>query len=481
LEFDSTFAMAYYRLANLTWENELIVKAVECSDKVSQKERRYIKSLEARISEDYTQAITELQKITERYPQEKEVFYQLGMCYREVGEYEEAIRQWNKAIEIDPLYKRAYGELAYFYDEIGDFDKSIWAINEYISIAPDEAAPYDLRGALYALHGKVDQAIESYKKACEIKPGFSVGKLGHMYLFKREYAKAESCYQKLSSSAEKDTRSEGRTYLAYIPLYQGKLEGALGVLDDGIAADRMEKVEGWWNTDKYVLKATIYMEKKNLNLALKELEKCEEIWHRFFTDCGTYCLGYSAYYVQLLAENDDFEKAEEVALALKKDAEEYWEEYSKAMKEVKEVGSVFMPWYWYALGCIEFSKGSFEASAKYLAKAAGGETNRGSTWYLRTHFMLAWAYQESDRLGEAVSEFEKEVVSNYGYGRSFWAIWAVKAHYYLGLAYEKSGWNKKAIEKYEEFLEIWKDADPGIPEVEDAKERLEKLTVGSLQ
>ena len=51
----------------------------------------------------------------------------------------------------------------------------------------------------------------------------------------------------------------------------------------------------------------------------------------------------------------------------------------------------------------------------------------------------------------------------------------MKAHYLLGVAYEKSGWNKKAIEQYEEFLEIWKDADPGIPEVEDAKERLANL------
>jgi hypothetical protein len=49
----------------------------------------------------------------------------------------------------------------------------------------------------------------------------------------------------------------------------------------------------------------------------------------------------------------------------------------------------------------------------------------------------------------------------------------------LGLAYEKSGWNKKAIEKYEEFLDIWKNADPGIKEVQDAKERLKKLRAES--
>lgn len=33
----------------------------------------------------------------------------------------------------------------------------------------------------------------------------------------------------------------------------------------------------------------------------------------------------------------------------------------------------------------------------------------------------------------------------------------------------------KAIEHYEKFLSLWKDADPDFPEVEDAKERLAAL------
>jgi hypothetical protein len=51
----------------------------------------------------------------------------------------------------------------------------------------------------------------------------------------------------------------------------------------------------------------------------------------------------------------------------------------------------------------------------------------------------------------------------------------VKVHYFLGLAYEQSGWTKKAVEHYEEFLDIWKDADPGITEIEDARQRLARL------
>jgi tetratricopeptide (TPR) repeat protein len=50
-----------------------------------------------------------------------------------------------------------------------------------------------------------------------------------------------------------------------------------------------------------------------------------------------------------------------------------------------------------------------------------------------------------------------------------------KSFYMLGKIYEEQGDTAKATEHYEKFLSLWKDADPGIAEVEDARKRLSGL------
>jgi len=71
------------------------------------------------------------------------------------------------------------------------------------------------------------------------------------------------------------------------------------------------------------------------------------------------------------------------------------------------------------------------------------------------------------------------IEGKYDEARALIPIRAVKAYYTLGRAYEESGWRDKAIEQYGIFLDIWKDADSGIPALEDARQRLTRLNGGT--
>lgn len=50
-----------------------------------------------------------------------------------------------------------------------------------------------------------------------------------------------------------------------------------------------------------------------------------------------------------------------------------------------------------------------------------------------------------------------------------------KYYYRFAKLYKKKGWAGKAIENYEKYLDLGKDADIGIADAEDAKKRLAGL------
>jgi tetratricopeptide (TPR) repeat protein len=50
-----------------------------------------------------------------------------------------------------------------------------------------------------------------------------------------------------------------------------------------------------------------------------------------------------------------------------------------------------------------------------------------------------------------------------------------RSFYRLGRIFEQRGNTAKAIDHYRKFLDLWKNSDPGLPEVDDACLRLAAL------
>jgi serine/threonine protein kinase/Flp pilus assembly protein TadD/TolB-like protein len=460
LEYDSTFATVYYRLALLETgqgRSELIRKAERYSEHASLKEKLYISSLAALTNGDYERTISDLEKVVERYPEDKEALSLLGVYYWQIyADPGKSIEYLTRVIEMDPLFKQAYNIMTYAYGDLGDFEKAIWAINKYISLAPDEPNPHDTKGDLYASNGLLDEAMESYRAAVELKPdfNFSLSKLGNMYLLKHEFAKAESCYKALSASGLEDWRSNGRTALALIPIYKGEFARALEVLDTGIAADRMEQYEGTNLAGKHMLKAVLLAELKRYDEAIEAVEAGLEIQRNAMPNDPTYNRHIYIYLLALAGRTADARRV---------------------LGEVEgEMGETFPRRlnFLACLGLFELGRGDFAEAAEQFETIVTEYGFKGFT----ARYALAVACLESDRLGEAVEDLE-DLATYYREDRiSANPTWSVKTYYLLGKAYERSGWKSQAVEEYERFLGFWGGGDAGIPAVEDARERLVRLS-----
>ena len=134
----------------------------------------------------------------------------------------------------------------------------------------------------------------------------------------------------------------------------------------------------------------------------------------------------------------------------------------------------------YLLGQIEFEKKNYQKAADLFGKACSrinfeagywGEIGEGAhaPWLER----LARAFYESGNLAKARETYEK--VTLLTTGRFDHGDLYAKAFYMLGKIAERQGDRSRARDNYRKFLDLWKDADPGLPEVEDARRRLAGL------
>ncbi len=457
VEYDSTFAMAYYYLAQLVSATYLD-KAVQFADKTSRKEQMYIASLQSARDKDVDGTIAQLHTLVEQYPDEKRAWYRLGIYA--FGRYKnrDAVRYLHEAIELDRLYKRPFDRLAYVYDELGEPDSAVWALNQYIALAPDEPNPYSTRGDILAKYGRLDESIASYEQAVSIKRDFasytSLLTLGKMRIYTGEYDKARDIFQEALQRGGLAARSRARTNLALLSLYRGKLREANELLDDGITADRMEDATAGTRGSrdaKHYTKCIIAREWGKPDEALAEMRLTIDMREQWRPNDW---YAYRYFLIQELALNKEFVEAEQVAATMK--------------EHVNKTG-IGLSDYLYGVGCIHLARRELDQAVATLEKAREGSDH----FYIS--YMLALAYLEGDQPEKAAEELSAQL-SNFSTWRIYAGLWAGKSHYYLGLAYEQMGENELAIAEYETLLAIWSEADEDLKTLAETRDRLAKLT-----
>ncbi len=479
LALDPNFALAYLYLAKAhqIWGNskesvEALEKAKALSEKLTEKERLYIEATYAEaVEKDQGKRFRILNEIAEKYPKEKRVYYELSLYYFYRRMPIQIIGEINKALELDPEYGEALNMMAFAYSELGNYEKAIEYLKKYASVQPGDPNPIDSMAELYFRMGNLDEAIAKYKEALRIKPDFIISYIGLSYAsaLKEDYEEAMKYLdQFIALSPFLGPKWGGYFYKSFLNYWLGNCEQALSellrLLD--LTENRQSKA------GIELLLGLIYCDRGELELSKKYLKSSFDFGSQ---QSPSEIKTMKAFYIFLFGSVDLKEGQVDLAKSKLAEIKSALPEANPAYKQrLAFIFDLFQ-------GEILLTEGSVSKAIAVLEKASPMGKPPSIQEALLSHNIpflkdvLARAYKEKGKLDKAIAEYEHLI--KFDPSREERTL--IHPLYYFRLAklYEEKGAKEKAAEKYERFLSLWKNADPGLSDVIEAKNRLAALKI----
>lgn len=472
IAIDPDFAMAYTSLGvfyrnqgDLKKCREYIQKAMELSDRVSDRERYIIQHFfYARSEKTYDKAIEAYNKLLKLYPDDMVfnggIYVNFAILYSKLGNKDKAIELSEKARQYLPRSTVLYGNLAHFYFSQGLYDKAEEILKYYEKNISENEDYIKLFLAWTSLfQKKYDLALAEIDRSISLYPSnfYRVAK-GDIYLFKGDFINAEREYNKVIGKKNYD--QQGRYRLGALYLLRGKIEDSNIQVEKGL--ELQKKLGRRRRTTDFNLQlAYRYLRAGNNE---KALESCNEALSYAIDQEKLDWQRWALYFKGLaFIGMKSMDETQRTADELKRIAEESPNEKN-------------MRWYYHLMGLIELEKKSISKAVEYFKKAfllLDFECHWTNDLHALFIEPLALAYYQSGDLEKAREEYEK--IISLTYGRLNYGDIYAKSFYMLGKIYEEKGWKAKAIWHYEKFFDLWKDADRAIAEVEDARKRLAGL------
>ena len=472
LEIDPAFAMAYLFLA---WANEhlndqkankeTLEKAMAFAGSASEKDRLYLEAGYANfVKGDPDKYRLLLREILQKYPKEKWAYHFLGDSYIN-GDAVGAYNQYQKWLELDPQDANAINHLLLACVQLRDFKKASEYIKMHDAVAPPDSYNLWVQAFMYKRMGKLDEAIAKYKESLKINPDFdfSLQKIHRLFALKEEYEEAlkwaNEYVSRASTVGEKAAAYTRRGLYLY---WRGSFKEAVSSF---ILAEKLaEEAENWAMKSTAVEGRGIsYVALSELDLSRKSFEDDVRIAEEHYPKYVPLNKAFAAWWMGNLAIKQGRIDQANTRLS----------EMKSFLPIVGEGWKAFVIlWHDLLQGELFLAQGSLDAALSVSQKACrpGSLFQDDSMYYMD---LLARVYAKKGEVGKAIAEYERLFKQDVSTDVTY-LIHPIY-HYRLGLLYERAGEGTKAKAQFEKFLDLWKDAAPGLPEVEDAKVRLKAL------
>jgi serine/threonine protein kinase/predicted Zn-dependent protease len=469
---DSDFAMAYRSLA-ITYGNmgfrlrrkEYMQQALELSHRLSIKERYLIGGdFYGHSEKTYDKAIEAYKKLLELYPDHYSGNNNIAVRYSDIGEKKKAIEHYEINRKTGIMNLIGYSNLASVYRDVGSYDKAQEVLEEAIQKYPDEPFAHSYLSRHYRKAGKYELALAEMNKSFTLKPAEGTpayrqnfNRRARIYFYINDLVKAADDYRNLLQQKGPQALYLGSMGIVNLNLLQGKFKGTKDILRPMIEMGKKVGIN-WIISEIYLRFGYIDLKTGHLQEALEDCDNAAEY--------------------ALKAEDPNRKRR---ALHLKGLAYIRMKATDEALKTVEELRVLcqdshnpsHMHYFHHLMGMVEFKQKNFTSAIENFEKALSQQTSDPRDKRADYIKSLAMAYYASGNIDKAQAEYERIVSSSSGRS-DFGDVYAL-SFYELGKIYEQKSWDGKAIEHYEKFLDLWKDADPGIAEVNDAKGKLAGL------
>ncbi len=455
-----SMAMSYNNLALFSERKKYIRKALELSDRLSDAERYQIQGDFYSDSEKTLDKAREAySKLLELYPENILASSNLGIIYNNLEEWDKAIENYEMSVRSKTEFIPTYTQLAASYRARELYDKARKVLEDYVQNFSDNA---QIRRALASVHidrGELDLAMAEIDKAFLLDPNDYQNLIdkGDIYVYKGDLAKAEEEYQKLLEAREPVAHGWGLNRLGITWLLQGKYEKAKNIWKQGVGLAEMVGQNMWKSLFSTGLAYT-YLSSRDFKEALKY---CQITWES--------------------GEKAEYLESQRQALYLKTRALLGMKSIDRAQKTAAELKEMIekglykkaIRYYDHLMGLLDLERKRYPQAMKYFESALALESYGPLAKSANFLDSFALAHYQAGNLDKAAETYNR--IAALTTGRLDYGDVYAKSYYMLGKIYEQKGDKARAIEYYQKFLDLWKDADPGVPELEDARKRLAGL------
>jgi len=416
----------------------------------------------------------------------------LGRVYGDMGESELSAESTSKAWQ---LRDRATDTEKFFitanYDlqVTGNLEKAQETFELWAQTYPREITPPGLlSGMIYPAFGKYEKAIEAAKTAIRLDPAFPFAyvNLATAYQFLDRLGEAEATFQQASERNQLLPDMLGQRYvLAFLKGDQAEMEQQV-VLAKGTSGREasLSDQEAFVLAYSGRLQQAKMMSQRVADLAQQSgqhetaalYETAQALWEAFFGKTSAARQGAMA--ALKLSKGRDVEYGAALALALSGDsagAQTLANDLGKRFPEDTSVNFSYLP----ELRALLALKGDPRKAIELLQIAVPYELGVPQSWFngsfgaMYPVYVRGEAYLAAHQGTEAAAEFQK-ILDHRGIVASD-PIGAL-AHLQLGRALALAGGDKtKAKAAYQDFLNLWKDADADIPILKEARAEYAKL------